>query len=100
MSGKRLGVALFAGTALFAYSLNQRGYLTIPEDKVNSVPDGKAKEICLGYDEALLHNIDSLVNNGLSVKDAVKKGHTITWDEVSSHMPSDTKNYKDRKSVV
>lgn len=93
MSRAGLGVAFLAGTVLLAYSLNQRGYLTIPEDEVNSVPERKAKEICLGYDEALLHNIDSLVNNGLSVKEAVKKGHTITWDEVSSHMPSDAKNY-------
>lgn len=93
MDKKSFGFACLTGAALFAYFVNQRGYFSIPEEQVNSVPEKKAKAICLSYDERLKHNLDSLMNSGLSTSQAIKDAHTITWEEASARMPKKVKNY-------
>lgn len=88
-----LGIACVTGAVLFAFALQQRGYITIPKDKVDGVQEKRAKEIRLSYDEMLKHNIDSLVNEGMPTRKAIKDAHTITWEEAERSMPKKVKDY-------
>lgn len=59
------------------------------QSKADTVPEKYKKEIVLKYDEKLLHNIDSLTNEGMSTAMAIERAHTITWEEAHAQMPND-----------
>ena len=90
---KTLGIAGIIGVAAMGYALNQRGYISIPQDRIDDVPEKKAKEIRLSYDEKLKHNLDSLLDEGISTRDAIKDAHTITWEDAKKTMPNKCADY-------
>lgn len=89
-----------AGVALVgSLALSGKKFDTI-QSKAETVPEKDKKELVLKYDEKLLHNIDSLTNEGISTNLAIKKAHTITWEQASELMAENSDEWSGEDCVV
>ncbi|MBO4285691.1 MAG: hypothetical protein J5895_05640 [Alphaproteobacteria bacterium] len=70
-------VAIWLGFTMWPFWLSRESDKI--DEKLDSVPDKKKKELVLAYDELLMHNLDSTLAVVPGRELAIEEAHMITW---------------------
>lgn len=76
-AAKMTGLAIWLGFGMWPLWLCRESHKI--EEKLDSVPDKKKKELVLAYDELLMHNLDSTLAVVPGRELAIEEAHVITW---------------------